>query len=332
MTIFVAMVEVSIIIVCMNRPDNLYPCLESIMLNTGVQYETIVVAYMYSQEGLQKAREDFPWVKFIVNDSIRGFSENNNLALEQARGRFCFILNDDTEVSEGAVDKLVADFEGLPEKTAIVTPKLLNADGTLQLCGRPEYPAVNYVLQQWHLFKEPVDNTIGRDPDFTIDGRRIFRTFNISGAAFMIRTDVFEELGWFDERFFFTPEDIALSTSARKKGYSVFVDADTEITHKWRTTASKIMSAVRPAAVRGSLIHFSGSNNLRYIAIAVPVWCAEFAKRLKAAYVCAMVPSIENHSKLMTFRNITRSIFTHDSPKRIFTKYYDILKKLQGNG
>ena len=43
------MVDVSVIIVCMNRPDNLYPCLESIRRTTvRVSYETLVVAYLYS--------------------------------------------------------------------------------------------------------------------------------------------------------------------------------------------------------------------------------------------------------------------------------------------
>lgn len=322
------MVDVSIIIVCMNRPDNLYPCLDSIRRTVTASYETLVVAYLFSKENLSRAKADYPWATFIESDEIRGFSENNNLALKQARGRFCFILNDDAEVRDDAVDMLLEDFAHLPENTAIVVPKLLNADGSLQLCGRPDYPAAKYVLQQWHLYKEPIDNISGTSPELNVNGRDIFRTFNISGAAFMIPTSTFEALGWFDERFFFTPEDIALSTLARDKGYEVFVDPSAEVVHKWRTTASRIMSATRPAAVRGSLMHFSGFSTWKYFLLAVPVWCSEFLKRLKAAYVCAMVPSIENHSKLMTYRNITRSIFTRKSPKQLFVKYYSRLQKL----
>ena len=83
------MFDVSIIIVCMNRPDNLYPCLESIRRTTvRVSYEVLVVAYMYDPAGLAKAREDFPWVRFIESNEIRGFSENNNLALKQANQIF----------------------------------------------------------------------------------------------------------------------------------------------------------------------------------------------------------------------------------------------------
>ena len=248
------MVDVSIIIVCMNRPDNLYPCLESIRRTTRrVTYEVLVVAYMYDPDGLAKAREDFPWVTFIESNEIRGFSENNNIALKQARGRFCFILNDDTELPGPTVDLLVEDFEELPEGTAIVSPTLLNADGSLQLCGRPPYPARHYVLQQWHLFSEPKDNTVGQEPAAVIGGRKLFRTWNITGAAFLIPTELFRDLGWFDERFFFTPEDIALGTLACRKGLRLYVDTSAQVVHKWRTTASRIMGATRPAAVRGHI-------------------------------------------------------------------------------
>ena len=318
------MVDVSVIIVCMNRPDNLYPCLESLRAHSeGVSVETLVVAYMYEKTALDKARQDFPDVKFIVNDEISGFSKNNNIALRQARGRYCFVLNDDTQMLEDVLAPLVADMERLPGDAAIVSPRLLNADGSLQLLGRPAYPARNYVLQQWHLYSEPKDNVSGETPLFG----EVFRTHNITGAAFLIKTDVFRELGWFDERFFFTPEDIALSTLAESKGYGVYVDAGVSLVHKWRTTASRMMEATRPAAVRGSLMHFSGFGTGRYLLLAAAVWPAEFGKRLKAWAVSVVSPSKENLSTLRVHRNITRSIFTRRTPEQIFKKYY---RKLQG--
>ena len=318
------MVDVSIIIVCMNRPDNLYPCLDSIRSTTTVSYETLVVAYLYDPAGLAEARERYPWVTFIESNEIRGFSENNNLALKRASGRFCFVFNDDAEVRGDVIDRLVADFGRLPEDAAIVSPKLLNADGSLQLCGRPPYPARHYVMQQWHLFSEPADSTSGQVPVFD----NVYRTYNITGAAFLIRTDIFKKLGWFDERFFFTPEDIALGTLACRMDYGLYVDAGAEVVHKWRTTASKMMCATRPAAVRGSLMHFSDFKSGKYMLLAIPVWLAEFSKRIKAGIIATIMPSMEHHMDLKVYRNITRSIFTRKSPKEIFTKYYRQIKRL----
>ena len=309
----------SIVTVCMNRPDNLRPCLKSVIGNTRVSYEILVVAYMFSEENLTAVRAEFPQVTFIRSDSLRGFSENNNLALRQASGKFIFILNDDTEFSGPVIDHLVADFGQLPEDAAIVSPRILNADGTLQLCGRPEYPPVNYVRQQWHLYSEPLDDTVGKKPLFP----DVFETSNITGACFLIKADVFRKLGWFDEKYYFTPEDIALSTLARERGWKVYVDRELCITHKWKATASRISPAVRPAAVRGSLMFFSRGSSLRYALLALGVWPAEMCKRIKASVRQALHPSEENRIKLQTFRHITRSIFTRRTPKEIFTGYYN---------
>lgn len=310
--------QVSIVIVCMNRPDNLYPCLQSIREHTVTSHETLVVAYLFDPDSLARLKEDFPEVTFIESSEIRGFSENNNLALRQARGRYCFVLNDDTEFTDNVIDTLVADMEKLPEEAAIVSPKLLNTDGSLQLCGRPPYPARYYALQQWHLHLEPKDDTVGKTPLFD----QVFSTSNITGAAFLIKKDIFEKLGWFDERYFFTPEDIALSTLAREKGYSVWVDRSVSITHKWKTTASKISPAVRPCAVKGSLIFFGRRSGASRFFLSLVVWCAEFSKRIKAWVRWKMKPTQENLIKYKTFRNISNEIFSKRTPKEIFIKYY----------
>lgn len=311
--------EVSIVIVCMNRMDNLYPCLESIRRHCKVTHETFVVAYMFSADNLAAARADFPEVEFIVSDEVRGFSENNNLALRRVSGRFCFVLNDDAYLIDGSLDRLVRDFDGLPEDAAIVAPRLLNPDGSLQLCGRPPYPARKYALQQWHLYSEPKDDTIGKTP--VRDG--IYLTSNISGAAFLIRTSVFRELGWFDERYFFTPEDIALSTVARKAGYKVYVDTEAGVVHKWRTTAtaSDMSVAIRPASIRGSLIFFSGGSALRYFLLGIAVWTAEAAKFLKASLVQVLRPGAGNRLARRTYAANCAAVFTGCSPKELFIRH-----------
>ena len=306
--------EVSVVIVCMNRPDNLYPCLDSIARHCRVSHEVLVVAYLFTDENLARAKADYPHVRFIESRELRGFSENNNLALRLARGRFCFVLNDDTEMRSDVPGRLLEDFRRLPDNAAIVTPRLVNADGSLQLCGRPPYPPRYYVLQQWHLHSEPKDDTAGRQPLFD----EVFPTSNISGAAFLIKTDVFRAAGWFDERYFFTPEDIALSEQVRRMGFGVYVDRAAEIVHKWKATASRMSQAVRPAAIRGSLIFFSHGSHLKYILLAVPVWLAEFSKFLKAVLRCGMRPSEENMVKMRTFRENFRAVFSRRTPKEIF--------------
>ena len=139
------MIDVSIVIVCMNNLDNLYPCLDSIKTQTQkVSYETFVVAYLFSEDKILKLKTDYPWVIIIESNEIRGFSENNNLALRLAKGKYCFVLNDDTYHRESVIDELFDELNNLPEQIAILSPIILNVDGSVQYCGRPKYNLFTY--------------------------------------------------------------------------------------------------------------------------------------------------------------------------------------------
>ena len=66
--------EVSIVIVCMNKPEQLRVCLESIRRETSVSYEIIVVAYLFSEENLARLRTDYPDIRIVESRKLRGLS------------------------------------------------------------------------------------------------------------------------------------------------------------------------------------------------------------------------------------------------------------------
>ena len=148
------MPEVSVVIVCMNRPDILYPCLDSLREHTSVSYEVLVVAYRFSPENLALLRTNYPWIRVIISDEIRGFSENNNLALKEARGRYCFVVNDDTLMSMPVIDLLVEDFAKLPASAAAISPCIRLVDGRIQTCGRAPWTPWRYAKHYLHLVDE----------------------------------------------------------------------------------------------------------------------------------------------------------------------------------
>lgn len=248
--------QVSIVIVCMNNLKNLYPCLNSIRRYTSVTYETLVVAYLFSKDNLEQVRRDFPWVTFIESNEIRGFSENNNLALRQAKGKYCFVVNDDTEMKMPVIDRLVESFDRCPQNTAVVSPSILNYKGSVSVCGRPPITLKRYILKMFMLWNEQKDKRYINKPG-------LFKTYNLIGAAFMIKTEVFRNVGWFDEYYFFCPEDIALSTELNEKGYSCYVDSDTTIYHYEGMSGkslSLIQIATKPAAIIGEIAFYSKRN------------------------------------------------------------------------
>ena len=311
--------RVSVVIVCMDRPDLLYPCLEGIRAHTSVSYEVWVVAYLFSPEHLAALKADWPEVKVIESRELRGFSENNNLALRQVTGEYCFIVNDDTLMSMPVIDRLVADFDRLPADAAIVSPKIVFPDGRVQTCGRAPWTAWRYVKHYLHL----VDETV---PSAWSMKKGLFRTWTVNGACFLIKTAVFRAAGWFDETYTFTPEDIAIGHKVNQMGYSVWADADVSITHLAGGTVSRLEAAIKPTRVRGALQFYSGGNPVKYALLGGFVWCTEALRRLKYLFADKSDPSSRAAIMDATARNVMRSVFTRRSSKEVFTRLYKEIK------
>jgi len=311
-------IEVSIVIVCMNNLENLYPCLDSIKKHTSISYETLVVAYLFEKENMEKVRSDYPWVTFIESNQIRGFSENNNIALQQAKGKYCFVLNDDTKMTMPVIDLLVDTIKKLPEDVAIISPVVIYPDGKIQFCGRPPKNWITFILQMLHLWNENHGKYVNR--------KGVFRSYNIVGAAFLIKKDIFRKYGWFDETYFFCPEDIALSTLLNEEGYRCYVDSNVKLVHSGGMTYKSLSwtkTATQPATCRGHLLFYSKNNIIRRIALSsvvLAVNCVRYlvhtikgawGKKPNADYVLAKCDL-----------NCIKICFCNKTPKEIFIKFY----------
>ena len=261
-------VDVSVVIVCMNNYEQLKDCLDSIRQYTHqVSYEVLLVAYFFSEDNLEKLKAEYPWVKVIISNEIRG-AANNNLGLRQAQGRYCFVLNDDTYMTMPVIDLLVERMNN-KKNIALLSPQIISPNGNIQYTGIPPISWIDWLKILFKLKKEAAE-----------DGKYVrregfFRTYNILGAAFMIRTDIFREIGFFDERYFFGPEDKALSTLLNKKGYECWVDTDVKIVHlggQTGGTQSRTICAARPANRKGCLINCSEDKWYRYVVMASLIW------------------------------------------------------------
>ena len=309
------MPKVSVVIVCMDRPDLLNPCLESLRDHNRTELEIWVVAYRFAEENLARLKADWPAVKVVESRELRGFSENNNLALRQITGEYCFIVNDDTRMRMPVIDRLLADFDRLPADAAVVSPKIVFPDGRVQTSGRAPWTAWRYVKHYLHLVDETVPT-----PWSMQEG--LFRTWTVNGACFLIKTDVFREAGWFDETYTFTPEDIAIGHKINEMGYTVWSDSEVEITHLAGGTVSRMEAAIKPTRVRGALQFYSGGSKLKYALLGAFVWCVEAFRRLKYLFADRSDPS--SHAAIMyaTAGNVMRSVFTRRTSQEIFTELY----------
>lgn len=82
------------------------------------------------------------------------------------------------------------------------------------------------------------------------------------GACFLIRQEYFRSLNFFNEYYFFCPEDIALSTLINQRGERCYVDSDVKLVHLGGgTRISPVKMATLPAARKGG-IHFYAQGSL----------------------------------------------------------------------
>ncbi len=336
------MAQVSVVIVCMGNPAvHLYACLDSLFAQNRTPLDVWVVAYLMQAEHREALAARYPAIHIIESREVRGFAENNNLALRQIDSEYCFVVNDDTLQSMPVVDRLLEDFAKLPENAAVVQPKIVFGDGRVQTCGRTPWTAWRYAKHYLHLVKEgETEGGIGSRisghprPDkregptavpigTSRDGRgrseaeairesmppSVVRTYTLNGACFLIKTAVFRKMGWFDERYFFTPEDIALGHALNNAGYSVWVHPEVCITHLAGGSVSAMEQAIKPARVRGSLIFYGEP-----LALKLFIWSVELARYVKNSLLCR-----EQNRK--TARNVMKTVFSKQTPKEIFIRF-----------
>ena len=302
---------VSAVIVSMDRPDMLEACVQSIQEQNRTSVDLWIVAYRYSPENLERIKARFPSAHIVESDGVRGFSENNNLALRQLDSEFVFIVNDDTVQTMPVVDALLEDFAKLPGNVAAVSPKIVFPDGRLQTCGRDPWTAWRWMKHYLHL----VDET--RPGKWSVkDG--LFRTWTLNGACFLARTDVFRKAGWFDEYYAFTPEDIALGHKFNDMGWQVFADADVSITHFAGGTISEKEAVIKPVRILGSLHFHSRGSRIRFCLLACYAWLVEAARYTK--YLIKGCRTDRDRIMKASARNVMKAVFSGKSPKELLEK------------
>jgi GT2 family glycosyltransferase len=184
-------------------------------------------------------------VRLIRSAENLGFARANNLAIRQLSGDPVLLLNPDTIVPAGAVDRLVEDLAAHPEAAA-AGPRLVDATGLAEISfGRlptPAREAVRKVLSRLHA---------RRLPPFTgwIDrrSRRAQEVEWVSGAALLVRRAPAEDVGLLDEQYELYWEDIDFCAALRARGWRIRFAPAAEIVHLRGRSSASAPEAVRRA-------------------------------------------------------------------------------------
>lgn len=211
---------VSIIISTYGQTDLTLACLASIAEHQPRSaIEVLVVDDAYPDEVASSRLKAVGGIQLSRNAKNLGFLLSCNRAAERARGKYIYFLNNDTELSQGSIDTLVDMLESRSD-VGMVGSKLLFPDGTLQEAGGI-------------LWKDASGWNYGRGQNAALPEYNYVREVDFcSGASIMVRRDLFEGMGGFDEAF--VPayyEDVDLAFRIRARGLKVVYEPRSVVVH-----------------------------------------------------------------------------------------------------
>jgi len=226
-------VELSVIIVNYNVKEFLQNLIHSLQKAVSkINHEIIVVDNASDDGSVEFIREKFPNINLIVNQTNLGFSKANNIALKIAKGKFILLINPDTIVSEDTITKMIEFLNEHPD-AGLAGCKILNPDGSLQLACRRSFPG------PWTSFCKvagfstlfPKSKLFAKYNLTYLDENSTYEVDAISGSFMMMKREVYEKVGGFDEQFFMYGEDLDLCYRIQKNGYKVYYYPGTQIIH-----------------------------------------------------------------------------------------------------
>lgn len=231
----------SIVLINYNTNELTSNAIDSIKAQTRVDYEIIVIDNCSPKEDPGVLLIKHPDIQLIRSDENMGFGKANNLGISKAKGDYVLLLNTDTIIVEGALDKCVAFMESevaISQDIGLMGCKLLNEDGSYQ---HSTFEAFN--LWTWMISSNAILNRLTQRQSAIV--AREGRVAGVSGAFMLFRRSTLDVLKgkWFDPDIFMYSEETELCRSRVANICQIFYWPHAEVIHLvGGSTPSDVMS------------------------------------------------------------------------------------------
>jgi GT2 family glycosyltransferase len=224
--------KLSIVIICWNDRKVIDDCLASIFRETRETPFEVIISDNGSTDGsIPFIEQNYSQARIVRNGGNLGFARGNNAGMASATGEYVLILNPDTIIHDGALDGWVRWADTHPEAGAFGC-RVLNRDGTFQICARP-FPTnrrylIGALMLRWlgHLTDAFLaekyvgwNGSVEREVDWQ------------SGCCVMVRGELLRRLVGFDEQFFYHFEEVDLCHRVWSSGSRIRFFPGAVITH-----------------------------------------------------------------------------------------------------
>lgn len=223
--------QLSIIILNYNVRYFLELCVLSVQnAIQNIEAEIIVIDNNSKDDSCEMMKQRFPNVKLIENKENLGFPKGNNIGVSQAQGEYICILNPDTVVAEDTFTKVLA-FADKQKDLGIVGVKLIDGIGNFLPESKRGIPTPFVAFTKITGLYKIFPKTFGKYYAQHLSENETGKVEILVGAFMLMKRDLYNEIGGFDQNCFMYSDDIDLSFMALKKGKSNYYFHETSVIH-----------------------------------------------------------------------------------------------------
>jgi len=232
------MIKLSIVILSYNTKDLTLACLRSIASAYKKELEEkqveIIVVDNNSSDGSVESLKHDGAIELIQNKENFGFGKGCNIGAKASKGKYTLFLNSDTQVLDKGFIKMTEFLESNP-KVAILGGKIENNDGSPQNSAGKFYNLFNLFLMLLGMERLGL---LRSSPD------KIQRVDWVSGACFMVRSDIFKKISGFDEKIFMYMEDMEVCYRTQKFGYEIYFYPKLKLLHGSQGSSNRTFAII----------------------------------------------------------------------------------------
>ena len=232
-----------------NGREHLLACLAAIDAHhpEHVAHEVLVVDNASDDGSARAVRERFPDVRLFALDRRMGKADNDSLLLREARGRFCLLLNEDSELQEGAAQALLDALEGDP-RAAVAGAQLLTS------AGRPTACAWRLPDAGWALAA-----AVFLHDRYAVQSRgvQVREVGWVQSSAMLVRRDAAEAVGWLDSDFFVYSDETDFCKRLHDAGWTILFAPHARAVHHDQLSTDA-------AAMRRRIVEFHRNRDLYF--------------------------------------------------------------------
>jgi N-acetylglucosaminyl-diphospho-decaprenol L-rhamnosyltransferase len=235
--------DAAVVVVTYDAEPWLERCLESVR-----RYPTVVVDHGSTDGTLETARR-FEHVRVVTQEN-KGVGAGWNRGIEETREPWVFLLNADAWVLGNALERLVAFGEEQP-LAALVGPKLLNTDGSLQRSVR-SFPTPWRLVTEYYFLRKLAPRSRALNAFYAANWNHSeARPVDwLMGAAMLVRRAAVDEVGGLDEGFFMFNEEADWQYRMRAAGWEIWFSPDAEVVHVGGGATRRDWGRMFPTQVR----------------------------------------------------------------------------------